>query len=562
MKKFLLPFCLYLLAGLTPLAAQEKRGLKLGEKVGKLAAKLMTSKTSDLSQTAVVVNHINGMHTLEARISGQEMYPEDFQEGDVAVGILFTKEDGLGMFNIDGSITTDGKPLTATGIGYYILELDEGDQSPKTIEVSTTTGAKASFTINPVPRIKVVSVNGMTSGAVVDLSKDIELELENGPGHEGTLVKIALVSDVGGARGFNYFAEFKSADRVTIPKEAFSNPTISGSLRGVGNYNQGENYLVVERYQATPVSKQSTAAAELQAKAYGSMKVNVTGKQEESVYASIKVKDKFSAANGELNFEANKPNAVTGAPFSQGSKFAIASLSVRGVLFKQEVDQSTSYGYNTKTITTITTTYQFPQLPDAYWDQLLDNIHADLAGMFREDFNIEIVPTEKVTSSPHYSKFYPIQEQNTEELIVKTYKGTVNMQPGKLSEVLASISTNMTSDRPIVNLMKDADVDGLVNLQLSLQVAGNNEGNIILIPQLSYSIIGREETYTNKDVVYGQGWVAASDGLPFSEAELADPNALNRVVRKDDIMRGMQAALKQLREKELQMGYDKIWALK
>lgn len=536
--------------------------MKLGEKLGKLTAKLMTSKTSNLSEAAVLVHHINGMHTMEARISGQEMYPEDFQEGDRAVGIFFTKNDGLGMLNIDGSITCDGKELTSTGLGFYMLELEEGDMDPKTINVETVTGDKATFTIQPVPSVRVLSVNGATSNAEVDLSKDIELVLENGPGHEGTLLKVALVTDVVGARGFNYFAEIASTDKVIIPREALSNPTISGSAKGVGNYNQGENYLVVERLVKAPANKQSTAAAELQSHAYGSMKVNVTGKQAESVYGSIKVKDKIATSMGNLNLEAYKPNATTGAPMSQGSRFAVASLSVRGSLFKQEVDESVSYGYNTKTITTITTTYQFPKLPDEFWDQLLHNMHADLVKMFREDYNIEVVPTEKVTSSPHYKNFYSVQEKNTEDLIVKTYQNTVNMQPTRVGEILGSVSTNMTSDRPIINLMKDAGVDGLINVQLNLQVAANGENNIILIPNLSFYIQGREEKYTNIDVTYGSGWVAAEGGQPFSEAEFSNINALNRIVRKDEIMSAMRHALKLLREEEVSKGYDKIWALK
>ena len=73
MKKIglLIPFVFLLATEVSK--AQEKRGLKLGEKIGKLTAKLMTSKTSNLGEAAVLVHHINGMHTMEARISGQEM---------------------------------------------------------------------------------------------------------------------------------------------------------------------------------------------------------------------------------------------------------------------------------------------------------------------------------------------------------------------------------------------------------------------------------------------------------------------------------------------------------
>ena len=103
---------------------------------------------------------------------------------------------------------------------------------------------------------------------------------------------------------------------------------------------------------------------------------------------------------------------------------------------------------------------------------------------------------------------------------------------------------------------------GLISVQVDLQVAGNDKGNIVLVPRLTFSIVGREEKYTNKDVNYGSGWVAAYEGRPFSQAEFNDVNALNRIVRKDDMMAGFQSALKTLRAKEIEMGYDKIWGLK
>jgi hypothetical protein len=542
--------------------AQEKRGLKIGEKIGKLAAKVMTSKTATLSNASILVQHVNGMHTMAANISGQEMYPKGYEEGDVSIAIFFAKNDGLGMLNIDGTITSDGKPLTSTGLGFYMMELDKSDLGPKTINVETKSGDKATFTVKSVPSIKIISVNGAPADAPVDLGKDIEIVMENGPGHEGSLVKAAMVTDVAGARGFNYFAEFRSANKVVIPKEALSNLVISGSVKGVANFNQGENYLIVERYVQAPADKQSASAAEYESRAYGSMKVNVSGKQTESTYANITAKNKLETPGGTVNMEVWKPNASSGAPFSQGSKFGVSSLVVRGTLFKQDVTSTTSYGYNTVKVTTVTTTYQFPQLPDAFWDQLLNNIYTDIVSIFKKEFNIEIVPVENVTNSPHYKSFYPIGEKNTDELIVKTYKNTLNMTPSRVSDILGSVSTNKTSDRPIINLMKDANVDGLISVQVDLQVAGNDAGNIVLVPRLTFSIVGREEKYTNKDVNYGSGWVAAYEGRPFSQAEFNDINALNRIVRKDDMMAGFQSALKTLRAREIEMGYDKIWNLK
>ena len=99
-------------------------------------------------------------------------------------------------------------------------------------------------------------------------------------------------------------------------------------------------------------------------------------------------------------------------------------------------------------------------------------------------------------------------------------------------------------------------------MTVDLQIAADNNDKIILVPRMSFNIMGLEEKYTFGITSYGQGGLNASDGVPFSESEFQNINALNRIVRKDDLMKAFRQGLKALQSKEQEMGYEKIWALK
>ena len=557
MKTSIKRLCILVLAlGMfAPVYGQKKEGgkkkklnLRLGDKLGKLAGKMMTSGTTDLSEASLIIHYTNGIYTHEASLSADSFMPKGWQEGDDMVGLQFTKMDGLGMLNIEGKVALDGEIMESQGMGFY-ANIVEND--PQSVSISTTTGQSAQFDIYDIADIKIKSVNGQTENIVVDIGEDLELELENGDSADGTMVKVALLTKVVGAKAFNVFAEFSSRDKVLIPAESFSNPEISGSVKGVGNFQQGANYLMVERYYYKDVDKQTLGAAEFWAHAYSSIPVTVTGKQKESVYGALKIKGESNFDAGEIKYQMSKPNAKIGMPFSEGSQFGLASLRVRGTLFHQESSTTESTSGNIKTITTTTTTYDFPQLPDAFWEQLMENIYTDVQEIFSSEFGISFVPVESVTGSQYYAEFYEVEEENTNVKIKKSYKNTQNIFPEKLGDIMNSISTNLTHDKPEVNLMKDAKVDGLLTMTVDLQIAADNNDKIILVPRMSFNIMGLEEKYTFGITSYGQGGLNASDGVPFSESEFQNINALNRIVRKDDLMKAFRQGLKALQSLSL-----------
>ncbi len=50
--------------------------------------------------------------------------------------------------------------------------------------------------------------------------------------------------------------------------------------------------------------------------------------------------------------------------------------------------------------------------------------------------------------------------------------------------------------------------------------------------------------------------------MTFNEEELGDINALNRIVRKEELMAALVKALDELEAQEKELGYEQIWSMK
>lgn len=547
----------------------KKPNLNLRERMGTMAGNMMTSTTKELDLAVGKPYIICGSYPSEFNTSESKLFPKGTIEGDYLVGISFMKSEGVGMYKIDGTVTCEGKELEYLGLGSYMAVFRTPFHEGKEIQIKTVSGDEASFKLMPISAVEIVSVNGEYALPILDLDEDILLTYRNPPGSKGTRIRISLISDVAGARAFNHFANFDAGKEgdvtVTIPKESLSNPEIVGSVKGVGNYNKGENYLIVERELITERDKMDAAqnvgdlqTAEIRATSYASMPVIVKGKQEESVYASIKVNKKEK--NG-IGYTVYKPNANYGIPFSKGSKFGLSSFTLEGETYKSVTTKSERFGYgNTRTVTTSTTTYQFPQLPAEQWQYIMDKVYKGLVGFMKSEYGIEFVPVETITGNGNYMMLFPAAEDNSEKIIRTSYKGTQRSTPKSIGEIIGSVSSNNTSDNDLVNLMKKTDVDGLVNMHLSFQVAGNSAGKVILIPSLTVSIVGRDEENNNKQGTYASAYIVNTTGSPFNgDLVKSSPQALAKACSTDEMIAALIDGIRNIRLKEVALGYDKIW---
>lgn len=553
----------------------KKPNFKIGEKIGKLTGNLMTGKTDDLSTVSVKNNLICGIYSPETGTTEMEYLKGKAKEGDYIASVSFLKQEGVGMYEIKGEVTCDGEPMEYFGLGSYGKVFDFPPLSPVIIKVKTETGDHAAFTYKPIPGIDLMKINGEFALPILDLDQDMEIEFWNPKGSIGSDVKVSMLSDIMGVRALNHFAEFnvkkEGKMRVTIPKEAFQNPEISGQLN-TGNFKQGENFVIIEREQITHKADNASGqnpgkvpSYDISSRSYSGMPVIVKGKQSGGLLVNLKIAGKTEDKT--VGFDFSKPNANTGIPLSKGKRFGLVSFTMSAETYKRESEtSSSSYTVgNTRytSTTTTTTTWEFPQLPDSYWDAVMDKMYERVAGFLDSQYGIEFVPVEQVTSTPEYTTLFPANQENTKTGVEKSYKNTMRNTPQSFKEIFGSVSSNMTSDNPRVNMMKSAgDLDGLVSMRLTLTVGANREGNIVLFPSLSISAYGRDETNDDKEGVYFNGLVTRTVGEPFNEDLLkSSPDELLRVVSFQELTTGLVTGIQTLRKKEVELGYDKIWSI-
>ena len=553
----------------------KKPKFNIGEKISKLTGSLMTGKTSDLSAVSVKSSYVCGMYSPSIETSEVKFFKGKLREGDYVLAITFMKQEGVGLFEILGTVTANGEPMEYVGLGSYGRIFEIPPTGPVKIEIETETGDKASFLYEPIAEIEFISVNGEAALPVLDMEEDIELVFYNPPGTEGTDVRVSLITDVMGARALNHFAEFKVKTagemKVTIPKEALANPEIAGQLN-MGNFNKGENHLIIEREVILPKNQFSTnqnpnkiPTAEIKRSAYATMPVIVKGKQDGGLVVALKVTGK--SADKSIGFDFTKPNANTGIPLSKASKFGLVSFTMDAVTYKRETEkEESSYVIgDTKytTTTTTTTTYQFPQLPDAYWEGVMDAVYKEVVAFLNAEYGITFVPVEDVIATPEYSALFTAADVNTDKKVQRSYKNTLRSSPQFVNEIFRNLSTNMTEDNPTVLMMKNAgDLDGLVTMSLTLVIGTSKTGSIVLFPTLNISANGRDEENDNKQGTYFNGRVVRTVGESFNEEKIkTNPNEMLRVVSYPEIMNALEVGIKTIRLKEIEMGFDRIWSI-
>jgi hypothetical protein len=552
---------------------KKKSGKKMniGERLGKFAGDMLTSKTAELEVAVAKPIYYCGVFPMSVGTTAAKLMPDNTVEGDHIISISFFKNEGAGLFKIKGDVLLNGEPMEYVGVGSYLAKSSEPFVNPK-IEIKTETGDHAALVVKAIPEIKLLKVNGEGSLPVLDVSEDLEIEIFNPEGAENTRIKVSLLADIMGVRSFNHFADFESGPagvrKIKIPKQALANPEVAGQM-GAGNYNKGENLLLIERMLVTENDKLGAEqdkgqlhSAELLSVSCASMPVIVKGRQEGGLNLSLKV----TGTTGSAGFDFYKPNATTGIPLSQASTFGLTSFTLDGKTFREDVFSSSSTGYGiggtTVTRTTVTTyTYEFPQLPDDYWDYVMEVFYSSLTKMFKDKYKVNFVPVESVTATPQYSTLFKTEVANTKYVIKKSYKNTLRSSPKSLAEILGNVSSNNTSNVPIVNMMKEINVDGLLSMSLKLTVGGNADKKVVLSPELWISVIGRDENNNNKQGTYLIGIIRAP-GTPFNtDMVKKDKQALVNACSIPQVIEALDKALSTMKTKEGEFGYDAIWSI-
>jgi len=538
------------------------------QQIGKVALKLMTKKEADFNNIAAIGKYQSNIYAADVGIT--TLGTEDWEEGENLVGVQLVKPEGkIGLIAFDGTVTVGGKEATSYGGGAYFARFDNDDTSPKQVILTSSNGNTTEFEIAPLPSISIKSINGKTSDASVDVNSPLEIELDYDASAEGKRVIVTMITNAPGAKGFANFQSTIIKNKITVPADAFKHKHIAGggiTGKDVTNWATGENHLqvsIVENDRATAGQPFPYFKKELTS--FDTVPVTVIGDSDGR--ASIRITGKSEEPNGEFAYEASSSNAWYARPLDSNIKrIGIGSLSVSGTLYKKETvtteEDSYMMGYagygEYNVITTTTTTFEFPELDDSYWNQYLENIYSDISKTLTEDYSASLVSVDEITSNLIYDEFYTPQDENNKEYIAKNLRDTKRLMSTGLEALSERTTTLIADNGTMPRLIRDMDLDAVMSIVINYQVAADKDDKIVLLPNVSYIIEGQTQAFDGNSNVWLQGNIRGP-GISFSESEFSDLNALNRIGQKDVIVKFIKLSIKELSEEQNKFGYQTVW---
>lgn len=533
------------------------------QQIGKVALKLMTKKEADFNNMAVIGRYQSNIYASDVGIT--TLGTEDWEAGENLVGVHFIKPAGaIGVIALDGTVTVGGKEATSYGGGAYFARFDASDKTPKKVVITSVDGNTTEFDIAPLPSISIKSVNGESSNATIDLNSPLEIELEYDAAAEGKRVIITMITKAAGAKGFANFQTTIINNKISVPADAFKHKHIAGSSitgKDATNWATGENHLQVSLVendrskagQPFPYFKREMTS-------FDTVPVTVTGNADGRFY--VRISGKSEEPNGDFSYTTTSSNAWYARPLNTNiNRIGISSLSVSGSLYKKEVETSERDNYLTgyTEITTTTTTFQFPELDDAYWNQFLENIYSDLVTTLKTDYGATIVDVNEITSNSIYNEYYTPKDANSTEYIAKNLRDTKRLLPTSVGEIWGDRTTTLIADGgTTARLTREMNMDAFMDVVINYQVAGGEGNKIVLLPNVSFRVTGQNQAFDGNTSVWLEGTIQGP-GVPFSESEFSDLNALNRIGQKDVIVKLMKQAIKELTSEQAKFGYDKVW---
>ena len=521
---------------------------KLITKVAKVAGGTMqTQTTNDLTTVVPTVYYQTNLHPGNLGTVEQSFY-EGWQTSGNMLTIMFTNKNASGMTKIDGTVTVDGKPMNFATMGVYNV-FSDNNTAPKKVEITSSTGQKSSFIIQPPKQgVKVVSVNGSSNSTIaIDPAKDLTLELENTGDNKGLLAVRLLVKTV----GISYWSEigyFPASAKIVIPAAHLRNANnTNGSLT-----NFKKSYLSVVRSSMDKATNVSGIYPDVE---YSNMYLdgkymNINPDIELSKGITIKASDKFQ--EGSVQYEFIKANAFSSRPIKQIKNIAVVSFAVRGILYDYKAD--TKYNIGDQSYTSSTKTIQFPQLPDAMWDKMLDDFYVDIKKIFEEELGAAYLPIEKVKATDAYQRMndFSKDDANTSVAVSRGYKGL------KVISAFVPLTEAWGPNNNMNKLLAQTSANAVLKVTLDLQPAWQGK-NAVMVPKLAVEMSG----LANGEVFPTKYFTANIIGKGVETKENITATELDRIVRRGDLMTQLRKGLQETIAKEKANGdYDIVWPVK
>lgn len=364
-----------------------------------------------------------------------------------------------------------------------------------------------------------------------------------------------MVGRIAGTKLLYDIAVVPSNKQITLPYEVFYHPF------GGGFSYLTDNYLIISRNVEEIVEVPGVGAVRTVATYKDWVPVHFTGEFERYPTGMTKTAEGITV-NTEVDgvkTKLNKPNAFMGRPFTPGSKLAVSSFVVRGMLQSKTVESSS--GAYTSTITTTTST--FPKLPEAAWDAFLEEAYKEFEKTLLEQWQIELVPIEQSMQAPSYQRLIPSKDEVTEAVIARGYKGSDALIPTHAYDGVVAPSFTFGTDQPESRIIREMGVDGLIAVTIDCTMAGK-DGDVVLNPSMAIKMVGLPNGHKSGPTVFAQGLISTS-GNTLDQANAQGGTYGERLAflfEIDKLIAAFGSGLAEMKVQEADLPYAKIWALK
>jgi hypothetical protein len=523
-------------------------------KLAKTVGKTTNVETSaNLEEMTPFVAIDCNLHSNKVGTISQTFFDGWIPGGEMNV-LMFTGKKGPGFVKVDGTVTIDGKPVEYLTAGLYSLTT-EASTSPRTFDVTTSSGQKSSFTIAPFAAapFKIKSINGGTDNVPLDLTKDVVIELEEINLPENALLKASIAINQVSIKSLYDVAFVRSGSTLTIPAAAFRNINLKPA--GEATYNYKKSYISIT-YESTENATEVTGIfpSVQYIRSYSDGKfVNVTTEPVLNPGLTVKGKER------EFAYQVFKANAFLSRPFEHLKKAGLLSFSIRGTTYKEVLQSSSStpvkinpFGgaSSTTTVTTITITKELP------WEALLEKLYPEFMAVVESELSATVLPVEKITGSEAYKTIenFSNDDESTQVEFARTYRNT------KVISAFMPISEGYGANGVNQRIMNETGTDALITLTLDLQLGEEaGTGKMLMIPKLAFEIAGK----ANGRVVntkYVAGTIEATEAVSFQKDITAEQ--LETIIRKTDLLYVFKKTLVYIKAMEKSNGdYDIVWNL-
>jgi hypothetical protein len=560
------------------------------KKLAKGVAGLTTDKTTTLKDALVTTQYRSNCfpQSLSIKTGDEMLIGEDWPDQGSLVSITLFKAQGLGAFEIDGSVTLDGKEMKYYGNGLYAISV--ADNSTKTIIIKTSTGETTNFDVIPQKPVKLLEPRD----SKINLNNGVHLKLDNPPGTENTMVRVSVYSKPTlFQKSWHSIDFFRSQNEFTVPLASFAS-----TADNKYDYIDGSSYILVERVSMETKSKNGICEMRNISSYYDYAPVDISYNDlDDSLSTKSEDADGFKIVtqpggilvsqqkSRHSDDDPYKPEVTiiknsiySSVPFSKAKKFAVISFTTRATGLKKEITlSSVSYRWEKQGDWLVeneyrhseTFTKQFPDLPVSYWQNISDMTFKELQKEFKAKLNIEIIPVQDVMMAPSYKDMSDIEEIQSSTQYVGSYKGLKNLYAQNLSSLLGGYTG------PVRRLMKELGVDGIITLDLNLQVPDEvlnyknpRDYNYALNPLLTYNIFAPPNGTEYLPAAYTFGFVKG-EGITLQKLGKGNgdkweftPDVLYKACHGFAIVDNWVTGLVKLKYQESRFGYDKVWLLK